>query len=151
MAEATKKPTTITDEQVADLRRRFGDAGVIVVAHPSVPAKDLRELIALAQQKPGQINFGSSGIGSGTHVGGELLGGCHRLRFERVGNGLDVLAGCLSPVDRALGAGRPGVDDRGLQLLCAHCLRLDYEDGGDREQLRPVGCVIQSLYVRRTR
>ena len=35
--------------------------------------KKLRELITLAQQKPGQINYGSSGIGSGTHVGGELF------------------------------------------------------------------------------
>lgn len=35
--------------------------------------KTLRELITLAQQKPGQINYGSSGIGSGTHVGGELF------------------------------------------------------------------------------
>jgi len=33
----------------------------------------VKELIALAQQKPGQINFGSSGIGSGTHFGGELF------------------------------------------------------------------------------
>lgn len=35
--------------------------------------KTLRELIALAQHKPGQVNYGSSGIGSGTHVGGELF------------------------------------------------------------------------------
>jgi tripartite-type tricarboxylate transporter receptor subunit TctC len=43
---------------------------VLVVA-PSQNIKTVKELIALAKQKPGQINFGSAGIGSGTHVNGE--------------------------------------------------------------------------------
>jgi tripartite-type tricarboxylate transporter receptor subunit TctC len=43
---------------------------VLVVA-PSQNIKSVKELIALAKQKPGQINFGSAGIGSGTHVNGE--------------------------------------------------------------------------------
>ncbi len=47
-------------------------ATVWVVA-PELGVKSLKELIALAQQKPGQINFASSGIGSGTHYVGELF------------------------------------------------------------------------------
>jgi tripartite-type tricarboxylate transporter receptor subunit TctC len=43
---------------------------VLVVA-PSLGVKSVNELIALAKQKPGQINFGSAGIGSGTHLNGE--------------------------------------------------------------------------------
>ena len=39
-----------------------------LVAHPSVPAKNVAELIALAREKPGQINYGSSGNGSGQHL-----------------------------------------------------------------------------------
>ena len=44
-----------------------------LVAHPSVPASTPRELIALANAKPGQINYGSAGAGSGAHMGAELF------------------------------------------------------------------------------
>ena len=52
---------------------KLGDAGVIVVAHPSVPAKDLRELIALARAKPGSFSYGSAGTGSSAHLACEML------------------------------------------------------------------------------
>jgi tripartite-type tricarboxylate transporter receptor subunit TctC len=45
----------------------------IMVAHPSLPAKTLKEFIALARSQPGQLNYGSAGIGSGTHLAMELL------------------------------------------------------------------------------
>jgi tripartite-type tricarboxylate transporter receptor subunit TctC len=44
-----------------------------LVVHPSVPAKDLRELIALAGARPGAFNYGSGGTGSGAHMGAELF------------------------------------------------------------------------------
>jgi tripartite-type tricarboxylate transporter receptor subunit TctC len=44
-----------------------------LVLHPSVPAKDIRELIAYAKAKPGQLNFASAGNGGPTHLTGELL------------------------------------------------------------------------------
>ncbi len=40
----------------------------ILVVHPSLPAKSVRELIALARAQPGQIHFGSSGVATGTHM-----------------------------------------------------------------------------------
>jgi tripartite-type tricarboxylate transporter receptor subunit TctC len=52
---------------------KLGDSAVIVVAHPSVPAKDLRELIALAKLKPGSLSYGSAGTGSTSHLACELL------------------------------------------------------------------------------
>jgi tripartite-type tricarboxylate transporter receptor subunit TctC len=45
----------------------------ILVAHPSLGVNNLRELIALAKQKPNQIFYGSSGVGTTTHIAGELL------------------------------------------------------------------------------
>jgi len=46
---------------------------VVLYAHPSLPAKDTKELIALARQKTHTLNFGSAGTGSMTHLTGELL------------------------------------------------------------------------------
>ncbi|MBI3069425.1 MAG: tripartite tricarboxylate transporter substrate binding protein, partial [Betaproteobacteria bacterium] len=45
----------------------------LLVVHPSVPAKSLSDLIALAKSKPGQINYATGGIGVGSHLAGELL------------------------------------------------------------------------------
>jgi tripartite-type tricarboxylate transporter receptor subunit TctC len=48
-------------------------AAVVLVVHPSVPAKTLNEFIALAKFKPAQITFGSAGSGSPGHLTGELF------------------------------------------------------------------------------
>jgi len=48
-------------------------APVILIVHPSVPVKTVKEFVALAKSKPGQLNFASGGPGSSTHLGGELL------------------------------------------------------------------------------
>jgi tripartite-type tricarboxylate transporter receptor subunit TctC len=46
---------------------------LVLVEHPSVPARNLAELLALARAKPGRLNFGSSGPGSNYHMAAELL------------------------------------------------------------------------------
>jgi tripartite-type tricarboxylate transporter receptor subunit TctC len=46
---------------------------IVLMVHPSVDVKNVKELIALAKAKPGTINFGSSGNGSTNHLAGELL------------------------------------------------------------------------------
>ncbi|MGE5523013.1 MAG: tripartite tricarboxylate transporter substrate binding protein [Rhodospirillaceae bacterium] len=45
----------------------------ILVVHPSLPVTNLKELIALVKTKPGEINHGSSGVATGTHMSMELL------------------------------------------------------------------------------
>jgi len=62
-----------------DLRKSIAPVGMVatitntVVIHPSLPAQNLQEFIALAKAKPGTIRFGSGGTGGITHLSGELL------------------------------------------------------------------------------
>jgi tripartite-type tricarboxylate transporter receptor subunit TctC len=52
----------------------FADStGLVIVVHPSFPAKSLKELISIAQAKPGTIDYCSAGFGNLTHVAGELF------------------------------------------------------------------------------
>jgi tripartite-type tricarboxylate transporter receptor subunit TctC len=52
---------------------KLGDAALLLVAHPSVPAKNMREFLALAKAKPQPWPYGTSGTGGTPHLAGELL------------------------------------------------------------------------------
>jgi tripartite-type tricarboxylate transporter receptor subunit TctC len=51
----------------------LGWAATVLVVHPSIPARNLKELVALAKEKPGQLNYASSGVGTGGHLAMALL------------------------------------------------------------------------------
>jgi tripartite-type tricarboxylate transporter receptor subunit TctC len=55
-----------------------------LVAHPSLQAKDLGELIALAKSRPGELSYGSFGTGSSGHVNMELLQGMAGVKFNHI-------------------------------------------------------------------
>jgi tripartite-type tricarboxylate transporter receptor subunit TctC len=71
----------------------------LLVVHPSLPAKSVKDLIALARARPGQITYASSGNGSGGHLAAELLNsmvGIKMLHIPYKGGGpalIDLLAG----------------------------------------------------------
>ena len=70
---------SVTPSLPFDTQRDFAavtliaDAPNMLVLHPSVPASSLAELIELARRRPGQLNYASSGIGTSTHLCGELF------------------------------------------------------------------------------
>jgi tripartite-type tricarboxylate transporter receptor subunit TctC len=45
----------------------------VLVVHPGIPARDVKELIAYAKANPGKLNFSSSGVGASSHLAGELF------------------------------------------------------------------------------
>jgi tripartite-type tricarboxylate transporter receptor subunit TctC len=71
----------------------------VMVAHPSLPAKNVKELIVLAKARPGEITFSSSGAGGAPHLAGELLKSMAHIKLVHVpykGSGpsfVDLLGG----------------------------------------------------------
>ncbi|NBY63651.1 MAG: tripartite tricarboxylate transporter substrate binding protein [Betaproteobacteria bacterium] len=56
----------------------------MMVVHPSIPANNVKELIAYAKAKPGELNFSSSGNGAGSHLAGEMFNGATGLKLTHV-------------------------------------------------------------------
>ena len=87
----------------------------VLIAHTSVPAKDIKELVAYAKAHPGKLNFGSYGLGSSSHLYGELLksnAGIDMLHVPYKGASdatKDLIAGRVELVFMALTAGLPHI------------------------------------------
>ena len=73
-----------------DTLKDFAPLGLIVdvptgvVVHPSLPAKSMKELIAIARARPGQLNYSSSGPGAVGHLSGELLNSLAGIRIVHI-------------------------------------------------------------------
>ena len=56
----------------------------VVLVHPSVPAKNLKELVQIARSSPGKLNYGSGGVGTTTHLAPELLMSMTKIKMVHV-------------------------------------------------------------------
>ncbi len=63
---------------------RAADSTNILVIHPALPVKNVRELIALARSRPGDLVYGSSGVGTAGHLSGELFSSMAKLKLIHV-------------------------------------------------------------------
>lgn len=74
----------------------------VVLAHPSLPARSVKELIAVARARPGQVTYGSGGLGTSTHLSGAMLAqmaGVKMIHVPYKGAGpatIDLLSGQIS-------------------------------------------------------
>lgn len=96
---------------------RVGSVPNVLVVAPSVGVRSTKELIALAKQKPGQINFTSAGIGGGTHINGEQFKTAAAINVVHVPNRgtpealVDVAAGRIHYFFAPLGSALPFLKD----------------------------------------
>ena len=96
---------------------------MLVVVHPSVPAADIKALIALAKSKPGSINFGSAGVGSQVHMAAENFASAAGIDIVHVpykGEALgfnDLVAGQIQMMVGNMAAAVPFVNAGKLKAL----------------------------------
>jgi len=108
---------------------KIGNAALILVAHPGVPAKTLQEVIALSQSQPGGLSYGTSGTGGTPHIGGELLAQRTGARLTHVpykGGGqalTDVLGGSIPLVYTAVAGAHGHVKSGKLRAIAVSSLQ----------------------------
>ena len=95
----------------------------VLTAHPSVPARSLKELIALAKAKPGQVSFASTGVASVGHLTGELLNSLAGMKMTHVpykGGGqaiIDLLGGHVQAMFSGFTAAMPHIKAGKIRAL----------------------------------
>jgi len=101
----------------------------VLVAHPSVPVNNLRELIALAKAKPGQLNFASSGLGSSPHLAGayfNMRAGTQIKHIPYKGGGpaiADVMGGHVQFLFSTVVQGIPHIKAESLKAIAIGSLK----------------------------
>lgn len=74
----------------------------VILVHPSVPAKSVKELIAIARKNPGKLNYGSGGVGTTTHLAPERIMSMTKTRMVHIpfkGSGLALIALVSGEID----------------------------------------------------
>jgi len=138
-----------------------GEIANVITVNPDVPAKTLPELIALVKAKPGEFNYGTTGLGSSGHLAAELLGQKTGARFTHItyrGNAqaaTDHIAGRLQVGFVNLPVALPFIKDQRIRPLAvtsakrsdmlpdvptvAEALQIDYDSLGWFGMFAPAG------------
>ena len=101
----------------------FSNAPFVLCVHPSLPVKNVRELIAFAKKHSGELTYGSSGIGSSTHLGFELFALSAGIKIRHIPyKGLplamiDLVAGNTSLVFDSVPSATPHIKSGRVRVL----------------------------------
>jgi tripartite-type tricarboxylate transporter receptor subunit TctC len=154
----------------------YASVGHILLVHPSVPARSVRELLALAKQKPGTLLFASAGNGTAGHLAGELFNMMAGVKLTHVPyKGMapaqtDAIGGQVSMLFDSLSTGLTAIRGKRLHPLAVTTLNRQpsapdiptlsesglkgYEDSAWYGLLAPAGTpreIVQRLYTEVTR
>ena len=95
----------------------------VLVIHPSVPAKNVKELVAIARNRPGQLNYATSGIGSSAHLAAELMNSLAKVKtvhvpYKGVSQGVvGVASGEADIIFASVTAAQPLIDSGRLRPI----------------------------------
>ena len=101
----------------------LAEAPFLLVVHPSLPARSVKELLALARARPGTLTFGSGGTGSSGHLAGALFEAAAGVKLSHIpykGAGqalIDVLAGQITFMFASVLSSTPHVKQERLRVL----------------------------------
>jgi len=96
---------------------------LVLMVHPSLPTRSLKELIALARNRPGQLSYGSSGIGATPHLAAEYFKAMAKVQINHVpykGAGpmyLDLISGRIEMGTAVLGGALPHIRNGRVRVL----------------------------------
>lgn len=102
---------------------------LVVVVNPSVPARNIKELVALAKTRPGTLNFGSSGTGGSNHLAGELfnaMAGVKMIHVPYKGNApalTDLVGGHVDLLFNGLTSAYPLIKSNRLRPLAVTSIK----------------------------
>ena len=100
-----------------------GAASLVIVVHPSFPTRSVKDLVAIAKKRPGDVNYASGGNGTATHLAGELfkqVAGVQMVHIPYKGVGLaivDLLGGHVSIMFSSIGAAGPHANAGKIRAL----------------------------------
>ena len=96
---------------------------LVILVHPSLPARTQKELIALAKSRPGQLSYGTSGVGATPHLAGEYFKAMAKIEINHVpykGAGpmyLDLIGGRIEMGSAVLGSALPHIRSGRVRAL----------------------------------
>lgn len=107
------------------------NAPLFLVMHPSVPVKTVKDVVALAKARPGQLNYGSAGMGTSPHLAGEMFQHLAKVKMTLVTykgspqSAIDLVAGRLDLIFANGSAVLPHIRANKLRLIAISAARRD--------------------------